>query len=171
LTKVPGSWWTTWRFIKQCPKVEYIKEQWKPAWTERHLKARLGLAISHVTWTIEWDTILFCDEKKWNLDGRDGCQYYWHDLQDEPRWFKRRIQGGGSVMTWAGFGVNGKTTLKVVHGRMASEDYQELLANSLLPVGADIGGSGWIIQQNNAPIHVFRSTLDWFRRNGIRILV
>jgi hypothetical protein len=70
-------------------------------------------------------------------------------------------------MTWAGFSVNGKTELKVVHGRMASEDYQELLASSLLPVGADIGGPGWIFQQDNAPIHISQSTLDWFRRNEI----
>jgi DNA-binding CsgD family transcriptional regulator len=49
VTKVPGSWWITWRYIKQCPNVEYTKGQRKPAWTERHLKARLGFTISHVT--------------------------------------------------------------------------------------------------------------------------
>ncbi|KAG3071816.1 hypothetical protein PC122_g15510 [Phytophthora cactorum] len=45
-----------------------------------------------------WDSIIFSDEKKLNLDGPDGFQNYWRDLRRLPRRTKRRQAGGGSVM-------------------------------------------------------------------------
>lgn len=69
-----------------------------------------------------WDTIIFSDEKKWNLDGPDGFQYYWHDLQKPPRQTKRQQAGGGSVMVWAAFSSRGKSPLVVLTGRQNSDD-------------------------------------------------
>jgi transposase len=166
-TGVPGSRWTSWRAVKATGNVEYCKGQRKPAWKPHHLLARLQFATSYITWTNEWDKVVFSDEKKWNLDGPDGSQYYWHDLRDDPRWFTKRAQGGGSIMTWAGFGANGKTELKIIQGRMNSTAYQELLADALLPCGAAIGGPEWIFQQDNAPIHVSRSSVQWMQNNGV----
>lgn len=130
----------------------------------------MDFAINHVTWTVGWKRVIFSDEKKWNLDGPDGCHYYWHDLRTEPHYFKKRGHGGGSVMTWAAFGVNGKTELKVIHGRINSKDYQELLAGALLPVGEAIGDPQWIFRQDNAPIHTSHSTMAWFQEHGVRVL-
>nr|CCA13866.1 protein Y45F10D.1 putative [Albugo laibachii Nc14] len=45
-----------------------------------------------------WDSIIFSDEKKWNLDGPDDCQHYWHDLRQPTDQTKRSQAGGGSVM-------------------------------------------------------------------------
>uniref|UniRef100_A0A1I7XT24 DUF4912 domain-containing protein n=1 Tax=Heterorhabditis bacteriophora TaxID=37862 RepID=A0A1I7XT24_HETBA len=35
---------------------------------------------------------------KFNLDGPDGCHFYWRDLRKEPRHFSTRNFGGESVM-------------------------------------------------------------------------
>nr|CCA25424.1 Transposable element Tc3 transposase putative [Albugo laibachii Nc14] len=70
-----------------------------------------------------WDSIIFSDEKKWNLDGPDGFQHYWRDLRQPARQTKRRQAGGGSVMVWAAFSARGKSPLVVLNGRQNLEDY------------------------------------------------
>ena len=48
-------------------------------------------------------TIIFSDEKKFNLDGPGGIHCYWHDLRKEEQVFYKRPFGGGSVMIWGAF--------------------------------------------------------------------
>nr|CCA25050.1 Transposable element Tc3 transposase putative [Albugo laibachii Nc14] len=54
-----------------------------------------------------WESIIFSDAKKWNLDGTDGFQHYWRDLRLPARQTKRRQADGGSVMVWGVFGALG----------------------------------------------------------------
>ncbi|GMF23913.1 unnamed protein product [Phytophthora fragariaefolia] len=70
-----------------------------------------------------WDTIIFSNEKKWNLDGPDGFQYYWRDLRTPSRQTKRRQAGCGSVMVWAAFSSQGKSPLVVLTGKQNSDNY------------------------------------------------
>ncbi|XP_065650344.1 uncharacterized protein LOC136078499 [Hydra vulgaris] len=51
----------------------------------------------------EWHQVLFSDEKKFNLDGPHGYQYYWHDLRKEKETRMNRNFGGGTVMVWGAF--------------------------------------------------------------------
>ncbi|GMF81232.1 unnamed protein product [Phytophthora fragariaefolia] len=80
-----------------------------------------------------WDSIIFSDEKMWNLDGPDGFQYYWWDLRRPPRQTKRRQAGGGSIMVWAAFSSRGKSPLVVLTGRQNSDDYVYTVSEYLLP--------------------------------------
>ena len=57
-----------------------------------------------VSWTLDKQiTIIFSDEKKFNLDGPDEIQCHWHDLRKEEPVFYKRPSGGGSVMIWKAF--------------------------------------------------------------------
>jgi transposase len=167
-TGVAASRWTVWRAVRQCPNVEYVSGQ--SAWKPHHVTARLDWATRHASWTSEWQRVVFSDEKKWNLDGPDNLHSYWHDLRQEPRIFKRRQMGGGSVMTWAAFGHSGQTRLQVVDGRMNSKQYTEMLEKCLLPAGRRIGGSRWIFQQDGASIHTSKLTMDFLQRKRVRVL-
>jgi len=84
-------------------------------------------------------TVIFSDEKKFNLDGSDGMRTHWHDLRKEPKYFSKRPFGGGSLMVWAAFGYNGKTNIVFLEGRSKVVDYQNILKMHLLPFGKQIG--------------------------------
>jgi len=73
-------------------------------------------------------------------------------------------------MFWGGFGYKRKTALAKVPTRMDSEGYQQLLQTSLLPYANRIADRGWIYQQDNAPVHVSRSTRDWFTSKKMRVM-
>ena len=75
----------------------------------------------------EWDHIIFSDEKKCNLDGPDGFQYYWCDLRKEEQIFSKRQNRGGNVMVWSAFYRHGKSELTILKGTQMSENYIKTL--------------------------------------------
>lgn len=77
--------------------------------------------------------MIFSEEKKYNLYGPDDFKYYWHNLRFDRKIMSRRVQGGGSVMVWAGITQLLRTELAFVNSRMNATAYQELLHDYLLP--------------------------------------
>jgi len=41
------------------------------------------LLYNYITWNKEWKTVVFSDEKKFNLDGPDSYNYYFYDIRKE----------------------------------------------------------------------------------------
>ena len=110
--------------------------------------------------------MFFSDEKKWNLDGPDGCKFYWHDLRNEESFFKSRQFGGGSVMVWAAFSSTTKSKIVFLEGRQNSKNYIDTLKENIKPLLKD----GNIFQQDNAPIHVSNETKNFFLRENIAVM-
>jgi hypothetical protein len=158
------------QILNTSPFLKYQKRKAQPNLTRLHIASRLLWASEKVTWGQKWREVLFSDEKKFNLDGPDGNQYYWHDLRKEPQYYSKRASGGGSVMVWAAFGYGGKSSIVFLNGRQNSQDYVRVLENHLLPVGEQICGPNWIFQQDNASIHTSRFTKNWFEANNVRVM-
>ncbi|UMM25849.1 hypothetical protein L5515_005500 [Caenorhabditis briggsae] len=70
-----------------------------PMLTDAHKANRLQFARNNMA--TDWDKIIFSDEKKFNLDGPDGFNSYWHDLKKDPLHFSKRNFGGGRLMASA----------------------------------------------------------------------
>ncbi|CAD6196631.1 unnamed protein product [Caenorhabditis auriculariae] len=105
--------------------------------------------------------IIFSDEKKYNPDGPDGYAHYWRDLRKDPMYFSKRKFGGGSLMVWAAFCGNGTVALSFIGTGTNSQDYQQLLAQHLLPYLRRRRRANMIYQQDNASVHASNSTLAW----------
>ena len=93
----------------------------------------MNFARQKVTWSELWSQTVFSDEKKFNLDGLDGFQYYWSDLRKDEQIFSRRQNGGGSVMVWSAFCERGKSDLALLNGRQTAQNLIQTLENELVP--------------------------------------
>ena len=114
--------------------VKYQKLKKKPLLTKKHKAKRLEYATTNLPNGRQfWESIVFSDETKFNLDGPDGLAYYCHDLRREKKFFSVRGRGGGSLMIWTAIGFNGKAKIVVVQGRINSIGYQNILNDHLLP--------------------------------------
>ena len=114
--------------------------------------------------------MIFSDEKRFCLDGPDGYNYYWWDKRTEPRVVNKRMQGGGGIMIWGAFSSFGTVELALIRGRMNSRRYQEILRNHLLPYVHQWPNIEFLFVQDNAPIHVSRSTRDWLDTQNVPLL-
>lgn len=110
------------------------------------------------------------DEKKFNLDGPDGMQYYWHDMRKVKETCISRQQGGASVMVWGAFSAKGKSELAILDGRQDSKKYMYTLSEYLLPFAHLIYGTEFEFQQDNASIHTSRETREFFSEMGLNVM-
>ena len=111
----------------------------------------------------------FLDEKKFNLDGPDGHQFYWHDLRLKKKILFSRNHGAGSVMIWGGIFNEGLTELAFLDGGQFSGDYIKVLADHLLPLGGSYYGGNFIFQQDNTPVHTFKLTKTFFQSRNLKL--
>ena len=110
------------------------------------------------------------DEKKFNLDGPNGSQCYWHGLRKEKQLFSKRPIGGGSVMVLGAFSASGMVDSKVMEGKQNSAWYINVLKKSLFPFINCRDTNSAIFQQDNAAIHTSELTKDLFKTKKIEIL-
>ena len=147
--------------------MKYSKRAKKPPLTLEHRHARLDFAKEHMSWIKEWRSVLFSDEKKFNLDGSDGFYYYWHDLRDEK---EVKMDRGGGVMIWAGISASGTTNIAWVPPKMNSAVYCELLECTIIERAEELCGEGFIFQQDNASVHRSQFTKSFLDSKNINLM-
>ena len=120
--------------------------------TKAHKIKRVEWAMAKITWNAEkWANTVFSGEKKFNLDGPDGLQFYWHDIRKDEQIYSTRQSGGGSVMVWGAFSAKGKTELAILDGNQDSGDYVYTLSEYLLPFIDLQHGRDCVFQQDVPP--------------------
>ena len=158
------------RIILSSPNIKRMKIKRKPPLTQKNKDQRLVFARNHMDWKLEWQKVIFTDEKKFNLDGPDGYNYYYHDLRKEEKVLSRRQCGGGSLMLWGSISCKGALSLERICGRQNANGYLQLLERQIEVIEDEFGTENWIFQQDNAPIHTARTVKNWFASNNVEVL-
>jgi hypothetical protein len=117
-----------------------------------------------------WREISFTDEKRWTLDGPDGCSSHWYNTKSGPRPREKRVAGGGGIMVWGGISSKGCTSLHMITTRMKATDYINVLTETLLPVGRRLGGRYWQLCQDGARCHTAKLTRKFLKERKVSLL-
>lgn len=127
---------------------------------------RLNFARTHMTWSTQWKHVVFSDEKKFNLEGPDGYNYYFHDLRKEEHHLDRLHSRVGGVMVWGAISYYGTCELQFLTSRMNAQDYNKVLKTAF----PHFQNLQWTFQHDNAPIHTARSVKSWIRDQKVDLM-
>lgn len=72
-------------FLQDGKYFKSKKTKTKPQLTRAYKRQRLGFAEKHSKWLQKWRNVIFTGVKKFNLDGPNRWEYYYHDLQREEK--------------------------------------------------------------------------------------
>ena len=141
--------------------------------TRKHMLQRKTSCIKWIEDGVDFNKVVFTDEKRFSLDGPDGYKSYIDKRGRKvhvPLRTKRQM-GGGSVMVWGCITSDGSLFIKFVEGKYKSSDYLKDLKTLFIPwLDNKFGGRKYIFQQDNASIHSSKLVMDWFRKQKIPLL-
>ena len=105
-----------------------------PTLNARHKLERYNYALTYCNPKYDWSKWIWTDEKKFNLDGPDGYNYYWHTKGQPPLKYSSNASSKKSIMVWGGISKSGQTKLVKVNGLLDAKKYCELLKEGLHPL-------------------------------------
>lgn len=160
------------RTLKSSGLKSYSRQK-KPCLTKKHVKDRLLFAQSHKNWDFfDWNKLIFSDESKFNVHGSDGGKRVWcfkNSLLHESNIQSTKKFGGGNVMVWGCITSKGVGKIIRVSNKMASAEYCTTLTNGLIDtyITKNMKPSEYVFQQDNAPCHNSKESLNWLETNNI----
>lgn len=123
-----------------------------------------------MSWTKEWYRVVFSDEKKFNLEGPDGYNYYFHDLRKETHQLDRLHSRVGGVMVWGAISYYGTCELQFLNTTMNGKCYLEVLEKAFPAFESLFGQLPWTFQHDNAPIHTARVVKSYIQSKNVALL-
>lgn len=140
---------------------KYILPKTVPFLSNDHKQVRLNWCKNHRYTNFEnW---IFTDESSFQLYRNTVKLWTKFDhVKNKPR-----PKGRKSVMVWAGISARGITPIHLVNGRINSAYYCDILNECLIENMSLLYPDGFILQADNAPIHVSMETQLWLVENNI----
>ncbi len=133
-----------------------------PILTQAHKEKRVNWCLANQS--RDWSRVIFTDESYFQL------------FRSKVReWARSRPQKpipahSPAIMIWGEISARGTTTLKIAHGSINAEAYQDTLAEHLLGNALALYPDGFTLQQDNARPHTARSTKEWFATHKVDVL-
>ncbi|KAA6395752.1 MAG: putative Transposable element Tc3 transposase [Streblomastix strix] len=144
----------------------------RPLLRQHHKEKRIEFARDCIIKKVDFDSVVFSDEKKFKLNGPDGYQYYWFAI-DESNDFVRysadyhRKKG---VMVWLCMSSKGILCVQRLKGSINQDTYTDIVTNDPLAMMHGAHGTDFIFQQDNAPAHKAKNTIKALQSTGLVIM-
>ncbi|KAK7095281.1 hypothetical protein V1264_006712 [Littorina saxatilis] len=125
--------------------------------THAHRRARVEWCRRQLGWTRQqWSRVLFTDESCFTLSHPDGRVRVWR--RQGERFIDGTVQernryGGGSVMVWGVFHLQGRTPLHLAHGILTKVRYRDEILQLIAIPALRYMGEGSTLQDDNATPH------------------
>lgn len=133
-----------------------------------HKQNRVNCARNWISENLNWEKVIFSDEKKFSLDGPDNwMSYQSHDVKTIRQ---KRQMGGGSVMVWCMIFSTGETFFQILKGIQKSQNYLMLLCNYAVPIIHEKMGTDFWFQHDNCSIHTSKIIKTFFEDSNIKVL-
>ena len=136
--------------------------------TKKMKLERVSVIKSYVKCRIDWNKVVFTDEKRFSLVGCDSFYTWIHEGHSPQRISK--VLRSPSLMVWGMILPNGLLSFRLMQGNQNSESYIKIIAESALPIIKLNMKQDFIFQQDNCPIHKSKITMKYFRNNNVNIL-
>ena len=118
------------------------------------------------------DKIVLTDEKRFLLDGPDGCTRIWTDPSRETLQSLAKMDhyGKRGIMVHLAMSADGIISIERLHGPITGGKYSEFLVSTLLPTIRARLGNEFLLQQDNAPPHAARITKELLVAEGVKTI-
>ena len=114
--------------------------------------------------------IIFTSTKKFNLDGPDSYNYYFHDLRKEAGFFNRNHFCAGGVMVCGAICYYGTCELQFVSSKMNANICKGVIEKAFQHFDNIFVPIPWTFQHDNAPIHTTRAVQQWISGQNLQLL-
>lgn len=152
----------------KCVNYEYSNLPSKFNVTSKMKMKRVEIVKSYIMENVQWDRVVFSDEKKFSLHGCDSF-FTWINKNQSPSNIRRHLRSP-SLMVWAMILPNGLLSYEIMRGNQNSDKYINIISKRALPIIKLALGNNFVFQQDNCPIHVSKQSKIFFRNAGINLL-
>ena len=124
---------------------------------------------------INWNSVVFTDEKRFSHDGPDNQISYQENVNNSlqslsgPYRIKRQMKGGG-VMIWGMLLPDGYIHLERLDGRIDSRKYIKMMKKEKPFIEQRMNGKDYLFQQDNCSVHKSKLSMEWLENNNIDVI-
>lgn len=158
---------TVCRYLKY---MDYRYGKLKPKITlgKKYRLKRVNAARSYIQNNINWNKVVFTDEKRFNLNGCDSFSTWSHKRRNTKN--IRSILKSPGVMIWGMLLPSGLFSYRIMLGKQNSDKYIDILKESAFKIINLNLEKDIIFQQDNCPIHKSSKTINFLKSNNIEVL-
>lgn len=171
--QIPVSTTTIRRRLKTCGGFDSYFAAFKPYLSPANVIKRLAWAKAHQHWTVDqWKRVLFSDESPFTISFKRKCRV-WRvpNSRYDCKNMRSTIKHDKKINVWGGFCASAKTELRLIEGIMETNQYLEIMEDTMVPGAVKLFGDGeFTFQQDNDPKHTARRTKEWFEQSNCKIL-